>query len=109
MLTHAESTVLWLSSVLQVRALLSFVGDFLTEGTPANLHITTLGHGYASYEHVDHNRTFCPLRQGISHLKFESEMNLSHIITEFSFGPHFPDITQPLDDSFEVAQHRKFY
>ncbi|TBU40280.1 hypothetical protein BD309DRAFT_1047315 [Dichomitus squalens] len=38
----------------------------------ANLHVTTLGHGYASHEHVDH--------------KF---MNLSHVITEFSFGPDF--------------------
>ncbi|KAG5649662.1 hypothetical protein H0H81_002596 [Sphagnurus paluster] len=52
----------------------------------ANLHITTLGHGYASYEHVDHN-----------------QMNLSHVISEFSFGPHFPDIAQPLDYSYEVT------
>ncbi|KAF5379677.1 hypothetical protein D9615_005802 [Tricholomella constricta] len=52
----------------------------------ANLHITTLGHGYASYEHVDHN-----------------QMNLSHVISEFSFGPHFPDISQPLDYSYEVT------
>ncbi|KII84363.1 hypothetical protein PLICRDRAFT_46260 [Plicaturopsis crispa FD-325 SS-3] len=52
----------------------------------ANLHITTLGHGYASGQHVDH-----------------SQMNLSHVITEFSFGPYFPDITQPLDYSFEVT------
>ncbi|KAI0293891.1 endoplasmic reticulum vesicle transporter-domain-containing protein [Multifurca ochricompacta] len=53
----------------------------------ANLHITTLGHGYSSPVHVDH-----------------SLMNLSHVITEFSFGQHFPEITQPLDNSFEVAQ-----
>jgi len=36
------------------------------------------------------------------------EMNLSHVITEFSFGPYFPDITQPLDDSFEMTQERMF-
>jgi len=30
-------------------------------------------------------------------------MNLSHIINEFSFGPYFPDITQPLDYSYEVT------
>ncbi|RDB26128.1 ER-derived vesicles protein 41 [Hypsizygus marmoreus] len=52
----------------------------------ANLHITTLGHGYASYEHVDH-----------------TQMNLSHVISEFSFGPHFPDMTQPLDYSYEIT------
>ncbi|GJJ08212.1 hypothetical protein Clacol_002420 [Clathrus columnatus] len=41
------------------------------------------GHGYASHTHTDHN--------------------------EFSFGPYFPDITQPLDYSFEVAQDRTSY
>ena len=34
-------------------------------------------------------------------------MNLSHIITEFSFGPYFPDIVQPLDNSFEIT-HEHF-
>ena len=32
-----------------------------------------------------------------------AEMNLSHVITKFSFGPYFPDITQPLDYSLELA------
>ena len=35
-------------------------------------------------------------------------MNLSHIITEFSFGPHFPDIVQPLDNSFEATDKSQF-
>ncbi|KAF9261353.1 DUF1692-domain-containing protein [Marasmius fiardii PR-910] len=61
-------------------------GHLLVKKVTANLHITTLGHGYASHEHVDHTK-----------------MNLSHVINEFSFGPYFPDITQPLDYSFEVA------
>ena len=34
-------------------------------------------------------------------------MNLSHAITEFSFGPYFPDIVQPLDNSFELTEERK--
>ncbi|KAK2467246.1 hypothetical protein APHAL10511_000795 [Amanita phalloides] len=62
-------------------------GSMLAKRVMANLHITTLGHGYSSYEHVDH-----------------SLMNVSHVISEFSFGPHFPDITQPLDYTFEVTQ-----
>ncbi|KAL9714534.1 hypothetical protein Ac2012v2_002848 [Leucoagaricus gongylophorus] len=62
-------------------------GTLAVKRVTANLHITTLGHGYTSYEHVDHTR-----------------MNLSHIVTEFSFGPYFPDITQPLDNSFEITQ-----
>ncbi|KAF8557110.1 DUF1692-domain-containing protein [Imleria badia] len=53
----------------------------------ANLHVTTLGHGYSSAVHVPHDK-----------------MNLSHVITEFSFGPYFPDIVQPLDYSFELAK-----
>ncbi|KAG8929880.1 hypothetical protein FRC01_003659 [Tulasnella sp. 417] len=51
-----------------------------------NLHITTLGHGYSSREHVDHKL-----------------INLTHVINEFSFGPYFPNIAQPLDYTYEVA------
>ena len=36
-------------------------------------------------------------------------MNLSHVITEFSFGPYFPDITQPLDNSFEITHDRAYF
>jgi len=61
-------------------------GTVQVKKVTANLHITTLGHGYSSRQHVDH-----------------SLMNLSHVITEFSFGPYFPDITQPLDNSFELT------
>ncbi|KAF8529896.1 endoplasmic reticulum vesicle transporter-domain-containing protein [Gautieria morchelliformis] len=61
-------------------------GSLEVKKVTANLHITTLGHGYASHEHTDHN-----------------VMNMSHVISEFSFGPYFPDITQPLDYSFEVT------
>ncbi|KAJ7189818.1 endoplasmic reticulum vesicle transporter-domain-containing protein [Mycena pura] len=61
-------------------------GQLEVKKVTANLHITTLGHGYASHQHVDH-----------------SLMNLSHVITEFSFGSYFPDIVQPLDNSFHVT------
>ena len=38
------------------------------------------------------------------HLSLALEvMNLSHIIHEFSFGPFFPRISQPLDNSVEIA------
>lgn len=62
-------------------------GSLSIKKVTANLHITTLGHGYTSHVHVDHTK-----------------MNLSHVITEFSFGPYFPDIAQPLDYSFEIAK-----
>ncbi|ETW82589.1 hypothetical protein HETIRDRAFT_382665, partial [Heterobasidion irregulare TC 32-1] len=61
-------------------------GSLDVKKVTANLHITTLGHGYASSVHVDHNA-----------------INMSHVITEFSFGPYFPEITQPLDNSFEIT------
>ncbi|KAF8992350.1 endoplasmic reticulum vesicle transporter-domain-containing protein [Cyathus striatus] len=61
-------------------------GTLMVKRVTANFHITTLGHGYASYEYVDH-----------------SMMNLSHTISEFSFGPFFPEMVQPLDNSFEVT------
>lgn len=32
-------------------------------------------------------------------------MNLSHVIHEFSFGPFFPQISQPLDNSAELTEH----
>ncbi|KIJ52477.1 hypothetical protein M422DRAFT_26067 [Sphaerobolus stellatus SS14] len=68
-------------------------GSLDVKKVTANLHITALGHGYASYEHTDHNM-----------------INMSHVINEFSFGPYFPDITQPLDYSFEIADdHFKAY
>ncbi|KAG1868548.1 endoplasmic reticulum vesicle transporter-domain-containing protein [Suillus subluteus] len=62
-------------------------GSLQVKKVTANLHVTMLGHGYNSHMHVDHNK-----------------MNLSHVITEFSFGPYFPDISQPLDYSFEIAK-----
>ncbi|WWD17125.1 hypothetical protein CI109_101562 [Kwoniella shandongensis] len=62
-------------------------GSVEVKKVTANLHVTTLGHGYMSFEHTDH------------HL-----MNLSHVVHEFSFGPFFPAISQPLDKSYEIAQ-----
>ncbi|GAA5833166.1 hypothetical protein JCM5353_009048 [Sporobolomyces roseus] len=65
-------------------------GSMDVKKVTGNLHITTLGHGYLSWEHTDH-----------------ALMNLSHVIHEFSFGPYFPRIVQPLDNSVELTEHRK--
>ncbi|GAA5985019.1 hypothetical protein JCM10908_002490 [Rhodotorula pacifica] len=62
-------------------------GSTTVKKVTGNLHITTLGHGYLSWEHTDH-----------------ALMNLSHVIDEFSFGPYFPRIVQPLDNSIELTQ-----
>ncbi|KAL7409691.1 endoplasmic reticulum vesicle transporter-domain-containing protein [Mrakia frigida] len=61
-------------------------GSVEVKKVTANLHVTTLGHGYMSYEHTDHGL-----------------MNLSHIIHEWSFGPYYPKIAQPLDMSMEIS------
>lgn len=65
-------------------------GSMEVKRVTGNLHITTLGHGYLSFEHTDHKL-----------------MNLSHVIHEFSFGPYFPEISQPLDSSVETTDKRK--
>jgi hypothetical protein len=54
------------------------------------IHMSTITVGYLDYLESSYS-------PGIV------ELNLSHIITEFSFGPHFPDIVQPLDNSFEAT------
>ncbi|GAA5865383.1 hypothetical protein JCM8547_005077 [Rhodosporidiobolus lusitaniae] len=64
-------------------------GSIDTKKVTGNLHITTLGHGYLSWQHTDH-----------------ALMNLSHVISEFSFGPYFPRIVQPLDNSVETTDAR---
>lgn len=63
-------------------------GTMVAKKVTANLHITSLGHGYASAVHVEHQL-----------------MNLSHIISEFSFGPYFPSIVQPLDNTYSLTHH----
>ncbi|KAF8814192.1 hypothetical protein BYT27DRAFT_7179799, partial [Phlegmacium glaucopus] len=49
-------------------------GTLAVTRVTTNLHITNLGYGYASFSYVDHKRS-----------------------------PHFPDIVQPLDNSFEAT------
>ena len=66
-------------------------GSVRVKKVTANLHITTLGHGYMSFEHTDHNL-----------------MNLSHVVHEFSFGPFFPAISQPLDLTYAQTEEREW-
>lgn len=65
-------------------------GSVLLKKVTGNLHISTLGHGYWSMEHTPHDM-----------------MNLSHVFHELSFGPYFPDISQPLDHSVELSSDRE--
>lgn len=66
-------------------------GSVRVKKVTANLHITTLGHGYMSFEHTDHQL-----------------MNLSHVVHEFSFGPFFPAISQPLDLTYSQTEEREW-
>lgn len=46
-----------------------------------DFHITARGHGYMEFgEHLDH-----------------SAFNFTHLISELSFGPHYPSLLNPLD------------
>ncbi|KAK8131461.1 copii-coated vesicle protein [Apiospora sp. TS-2023a] len=52
-----------------------------------DFHITARGHGYMEFgEHLDH-----------------SQFNFSHVINEFSFGPYFPSLVNPLDRTVNRA------
>ncbi|KAI8148164.1 endoplasmic reticulum vesicle transporter-domain-containing protein [Fennellomyces sp. T-0311] len=62
-------------------------GSIYANKVAANLHITSLGHGYHSHTHTDH-----------------SLLNFTHRIDQFSFGRHYPERVNPLDNSVEVAE-----
>ncbi|KAJ5115160.1 hypothetical protein NUU61_000919 [Penicillium alfredii] len=56
-----------------------------------DFHITALGHGY---------------RENVPHLD-HSAFNFSHMITELSFGPHYPSLHNPLDKT--IAESDSHY
>lgn len=54
-----------------------------------DFHITARGHGYLEFglgQHLDH-----------------SQFNFSHHINELSFGPHYPNLLNPLDKTSETT------
>ncbi|KAF2774343.1 DUF1692-domain-containing protein [Teratosphaeria nubilosa] len=60
-----------------------------------DFHITARGHGYMEFgQHLDH-----------------SNFNFSHVIHELSFGPYYPTLSNPLDDTFALTptEDDKFY
>lgn len=61
-----------------------------------NLHITAAGHGYWS-----------PIQTPPGSALRLTELNLTHVIHELSFGPFFPRIVEPLDASVEIAKQEK--
>jgi hypothetical protein len=79
-------------------------GSAIVKKVTGNLHITTLGHGYYSFEHTDHNGEHPWVERELTDLV----MNLSHVIHELSFGPFFPAIAQPLDVSMETTERREY-
>ncbi|KAG0048908.1 hypothetical protein BGZ83_006202 [Gryganskiella cystojenkinii] len=62
------------------------VGSFEANKLSGNMHITAVGHGYGG-GHAEHNL-----------------MNMTHKIDELSFGQLYPNIVNPLDDSFELSE-----
>ncbi|OZJ03391.1 hypothetical protein BZG36_04000 [Bifiguratus adelaidae] len=61
-------------------------GHFQVNKVAGNLHITALGHGYGQF-HTEH-----------------SAINFTHRIDEFSFGPFYPSLVNPLDNSVEMSE-----
>ncbi|OJJ95355.1 hypothetical protein ASPACDRAFT_82201 [Aspergillus aculeatus ATCC 16872] len=58
-----------------------------------DFHITARGHGYhdAQGAHLDHN-----------------VFNFTHMITELSFGPHYPTLLNPLDKTIAATEHHYY-
>lgn len=59
-----------------------------------DFHITARGHGYLEpglFQHLDHSR-----------------FNFSHHINELSFGPHYPNLLNPLDRTSDTTD-KNFY
>ncbi|KAL4933067.1 endoplasmic reticulum-Golgi intermediate compartment family protein [Aspergillus undulatus] len=54
-----------------------------------DFHITARGHGY---------------QDGMKHLDHGAAFNFSHMITELSFGPHYPTILNPLDKTIATTE-----
>ncbi|RJE19893.1 COPII-coated vesicle protein, partial [Aspergillus sclerotialis] len=53
-----------------------------------DFHITARGHGYREFApHLDHG-----------------SFNFSHMITELSFGPHYPNLLNPLDKTMALTE-----
>lgn len=57
-----------------------------------DFHITARGHGYHEFgQHLDHQK-----------------FNFSHYINELSFGPYYPSLQNPLDETVATTEHH-FY
>ncbi|EAW11641.1 putative COPII-coated vesicle protein (Erv41) [Aspergillus clavatus NRRL 1] len=57
-----------------------------------DFHITARGHGYhAAAPHLEH-----------------STFNFSHMVTELSFGPHYPTILNPLDKTIATTEEHYY-
>ncbi|KAH6883194.1 hypothetical protein J4E91_003007 [Alternaria rosae] len=70
-------------------------GSIIGNKVQGDFHITARGHGYMEFgEHLDH-----------------STFNFSHIIREMSFGPYYPSLVNPLDNTIAVTPtpQDKFY
>lgn len=75
-----------------------------------DFHITARGHGYREMSpHLDHSGMFwfwgCGLCLGV--LTWALAFNFSHMITELSFGPHYPSLLNPLDKT--IAESESHY
>jgi len=76
-----------------------------------DFHITARGHGYMEFgEHLDHSRKafVLPLssHKNTRLTQLSSGFNFSHHINELSFGPYFPLLQNPLDNTHSTTPSR---
>lgn len=73
-----------------------------------DFHITARGHGYQDFgAHLDHG-SMSPFPPFFSCLNradgMQTAFNFSHLITELSFGPHYPSLLNPLDKTISTTE-----
>lgn len=84
--SYAESTFGRTVPLIQEGPACRLFGSMIAKKMMGNLHVTMTGHGYWSPVYTE------------PHM-----MNSSHLIHELSFGPYFPRIVEPLENSVEVT------
>lgn len=75
-------------------------GSTIVKKVIGNLHVTMAGHGYFSAKNTDVQRAWN------ARAVLTADMNVSHVIHELSFGPYFPRIAEPLENTYEVSDNR---
>jgi len=84
-------------------------GSLLLNKVQGDFHITARGHGYFELGmpgHLDHSSMYTlsgAIDCGKGNRLTTPAFNFSHIVSEFSFGPFYPSLVNPLDRTIAIT------